>query len=131
MSEDIPNALVVSANPDELRQKVTPKELDQSKTPVFVCTKVWQHATASDPEVLCRGTHFRHAGYLQHLVPFAAADGAKVAADPVQVMLCIKCKTAYSWIGGQVYDVSKHVDLQAWDRTEKDAYRATGPGGQC
>jgi hypothetical protein len=30
-----------------------------------------------------------------------------------------------------MYEVSDQIDLEAWERFEKQAVKATGPGGQC
>jgi len=51
--------------------------------------------------------------------------------SPQQVMVCVKCKHSYIWVSEQMYDVTEHVDLNAWEKTEKEAHKATGPGGQC
>lgn len=36
-----------------------------------------------------------------------------------------------NWINEQMYDVTDQIDLKAWEKTEKEAQAATGPGGQC
>ncbi len=80
----------------------------------------------------CGGTHFRHAGYMHVLIPFVSPkEGPKVADDARQVQVCVNCKTCYIIHDGKIYDVTKNVDLQAWEKTEKEAFKATGPGGQC
>lgn len=84
----------------------------------------------------CGKAHWRHAGYIGFLTPFASVNEKteltkKVALDREQVLICVSCKKAYCWINGQMYDVSSEIDLAAWEKTEADAYRATGPGGEC
>lgn len=46
-------------------------------------------------------------------------------------MICVSCKRAFVWLNEQMYDVTDQVDLAAWEKTEKEAHKATGPGGQC
>lgn len=29
------------------------------------------------------------------------------------------------------YDVTDKIDMDAWDKAERELHRATGPGGQC
>ena len=80
----------------------------------------------------CAGIHFRHAGYVRSLVPFIrAGDERRINADSVAVHICVKCKTAVVWINEQMYDITDQIDLKAWEATEKEAHKATGPGGEC
>lgn len=80
----------------------------------------------------CRGHHFRHAGYIETMLPFMRSGGEKrVSVDSHAVKLCVKCKHAYIWLNEQMYDVTDKIDLDAWMQTEVEAHRATGPGGQC
>jgi len=80
----------------------------------------------------CGGIHHRHAGYVSVLLPFfRPPDEKRVNKDDRQVMVCVKCKKSYIWNNEQMYDVTDRIDLQAWEKTEKEAYKATGPGGQC
>jgi hypothetical protein len=80
----------------------------------------------------CGGIHFRHAGYIQSLVPFMRAGGEKkLSLENLNVMVCVGCRHCYVWLNEQMYDVTDRIDLDAWQKLEKDAHRATGPGGQC
>ena len=80
----------------------------------------------------CDGKHFRHAGYLIVLLPFLRSGNEKrMQADNEQVMICVKCRKAYIWEAEQMYDVSEHVDVEAWEKAERELQKATGPGGQC
>jgi len=80
----------------------------------------------------CNSVHYRHAGYMKTMVPFLRSGGDKrVDVHDYQVMVCVACKNSYVWINEQMYDVTDKIDLSAWEKTEKEAHRATGPGGQC
>lgn len=80
----------------------------------------------------CGGVHFRHAGYINLMLPFMRSGGEKrVDLHEVRVMICVSCKRSHVWANEQLYDVTEHVDLTAWVKTEREAHRATGPGGQC
>jgi hypothetical protein len=99
-------------------EKVTPKKLND-KLHFFKCTN-------------CGNAHFRHAGYMESMVPLMRQGGEKtVIVDSYQVKLCVKCKRSYIWVNEQMYDITEHIDLSAWEKTEQNAYKATGPGGQC
>lgn len=80
----------------------------------------------------CGGKHFRHAGYVEVVLPFmrpGAEKRVELMSNPVKV--CVACKKAWVWLNEQLYDVSDQIDLGAWMRTEQQAHQATGPGGQC
>jgi len=80
----------------------------------------------------CGGSHFRHAGYMESMAPFIRPGNEKrvsVVSEPVKI--CVKCKSAFVWINEQMYDVTDQIDLEAWEKTEQEAHKATGPGGQC
>ncbi len=80
----------------------------------------------------CENIHMRHSGYVEMLMPYIQADKEKkVTKDSHQVMICTNCKKCYIWYSAQMYDITNFIDLEAWDKTEKDMYRATGPGGDC
>lgn len=80
----------------------------------------------------CKGVHFRHAGYVKAMVPFMRAGGEKrISVDNHQVMVCVKCRRSYVWINEQMYEVTEQIDLSAWEKFEREADRATGPGGEC
>lgn len=99
-------------------QMVTPKQAGDDLF-MFKCAK-------------CGHSHFRHAGYMQTFLPYLRPGGKKeMVQESRQVMICVKCKSAYIWVSEQMYDVTDKVDLQAWEETEKEAHKATGPGGQC
>lgn len=103
---------------DGFKEKVTPKKIDEAKLFIYKCE--------------CGGQHFRHAGYARIMMPFIETGGEKrMTCDPFQVMVCVSCKRSSIWVNGQMYDVTDRIDLQAWEKTEKEAMAATGPGGQC
>lgn len=81
----------------------------------------------------CGKVHFRHAGYLEPQTVYANPDKdeLKVMTDSKPVKLCVNCKHAYINVESITYDVTKFIDLNAWEKTEKEAHKATGPGGQC
>lgn len=80
----------------------------------------------------CGGLHFRHAGYMETMLPFLRAGGEKrVNLESQQVKVCVACKRSFIWVNEQMYDVTDRIDLKAWERTEKEAHMATGPGGNC
>jgi hypothetical protein len=65
-------------------------------------------------------------------MPFVLADKQKkVAEDSYNVKVCTKCKKCYIWYSEQMYDVTKLIDLKAWEKVEKEMHVATGPGGDC
>lgn len=80
----------------------------------------------------CGHTHFRHAGYMQFLIPWMKSDKKrKISKESTQVMVCVKCRSAYVYLNDTFYDVTDKIDLQAWEKTEKEMQKATGPGGEC
>jgi hypothetical protein len=80
----------------------------------------------------CGNAHFRHAGYVETLMPFARADGEeKVSKDSNTVNVCTTCRNCYVWYNEAMYDVTAFVDLEAWEKAERELHAATGPGGQC
>ena len=99
------------------REKVTPKKPGRDIF-FFKCS--------------CGGLHMRHAGYLNIMVPWLKPGGLKeVAMREERVMVCVACKKCHIWDGEQMYDVTDKIDLKAWEKTEREAYKATGPGGDC
>lgn len=99
------------------REKITPKSIDGNLF-VYSCA--------------CTGSHFRHAGYMKILLPFMKPGMQKsMAVETRQVMVCVKCRKCYIWDGEQMYDVTEKVDLEAWEKAEKELHKATGPGGEC
>jgi len=80
----------------------------------------------------CGNVHFRHAGYVEVLVPWVnSSKVGKVGKDSLQVMVCTRCRKAYVYLNDKMYDVTDHIDLKAWEKTEKEMQSATGPGGDC
>ena len=84
----------------------------------------------------CQKVHFRHAGYMHPLsnLSYKNADrtqSSQLNTDQTPVQICVSCKTAIIVFNGKIHDVTEHVDLKAWERTEVEAHKATGPGGQC
>jgi hypothetical protein len=108
---------IVHPDNEGYRERVTPKTLEPN-------VHLWKCS--------CGSLHFRHAGYVRHMLPFLeSGDEKRVAMENLQVMVCVACKRSTVWSGKQMYDVTDHVDLKAWEKTEKEMHAATGPGGQC
>jgi len=80
----------------------------------------------------CGNIHFRHAGYVEMLMPYIQADKEKkVTKDSYAVHVCTTCKKCYIWHHPDMYDLTPLIDLKAWEKTEKELHDATGPGGDC
>jgi len=80
----------------------------------------------------CSNIHFRHAGYVEMLLPYITGQKEKkVQADSYQVKICTKCKSCYVYMDSQMYDVTHLIDVKAWEETEKLCQKTTGPGGEC
>lgn len=83
----------------------------------------------------CGRIHFRHAGYIEaQFSVLAPRDGVlkpEVAIDSKPVKICVSCKTCIITSDSKIWDVTKYIDLSAWEKTEEEAHKATGPGGQC
>lgn len=105
---------------EDFEKAVTPKVLEGPEEMfLFQCTE-------------CGGVHFRHAGYIETLLPYVRADKqAKVDSGSYQVKVCVKCRRCFVWYNEQMYDVTDLIDLDAWEKAEKDLHKATGPGGEC
>lgn len=77
----------------------------------------------------CGKAHFRHAGYIQLMMPFMRAGNDKrISLSAEQVMICISCKKSYIWINEQMYDATELIDLGAWKVFEINASKLAGPG---
>lgn len=106
---------------DAFRESVKPKKItgDNKDLFLFRCDE-------------CDNHHFRHAGYLEGLMPFIRPDKVKrVDKSSYCVMVCTKCRACYIWLNEQMYDVTALIDLEAWAKAERELQQATGPGGQC
>jgi len=119
MSDTEKKDLVTMANGEGFSEKVKPKRItDPKELFIFTCE--------------CGAVHFRHAGYIEILMPFMRADKTKnVSKDGVEVNICVKCRRSYIWVNEQMYEVSDLIDVKAWEKFEKVAHKATGPGAQC
>lgn len=105
--------------PEHFRQETFTKKLDEHPVFLLKCPG-------------CGKVHFRHAGYVEILIPHVSAkEGNKVADHAEPVKVCVNCKHAIIFHDGKVIDVTDQIDLKAWTKTEEEAYEATGPGGQC
>ena len=94
---------------------------------VFKCT-----AKSKIRKKECGNKHFRHAGYMEFLVPFVkSTKEGKVQTDSLQVKVCTKCRACYVYLDSKFVDVTDEIDLQAWEETEREMQKATGPGGDC
>jgi hypothetical protein len=114
-----PTTAIEAVHPDAegFRERVTPKPLGENLF-AFKCA--------------CGRKHFRHAGYMQFLMPYLKPGGEKrVSCEEYRVMVCVACKRSFVWANEQMHDVTDQIDLEAWERTEREAHKATGPGGQC
>jgi predicted RNA-binding Zn-ribbon protein involved in translation (DUF1610 family) len=110
----------VAKTTNKLKELATPIQLQKIEDLlVFKCPK-------------CGNVHFRHAGYLHTQLPFMkASKEERLATDSNPVAVCTKCKHCFIWLDTKCYDVTKFIDLKAWEETEKELHQATGPGGQC
>ena len=117
MSEENKELITITKD-DAFQKKVTAKVLDTSEDMfLFKCSD-------------CGNIHFRHAGYIESLIPFIKADREKsVCRDSLCVMICTKCKNCFVWYNEQMHDVTKLIDLEAWEKTERELHEALGPGG--
>ena len=81
----------------------------------------------------CDNIHFRHAGYVETVLPYVEAGGqSRVVNESHAVKVCTKCKHSYVSIGQEhMYDITSKIDLEAWEKAEKELHKATGHGGQC
>lgn len=80
----------------------------------------------------CKNIHFRHAGYVEALMPLIQADQkTRIAHHSHQVLVCTKCRKSYIWYDERMYDLSEQIDMNAWAKAEKELHKATGDGGQC
>lgn len=76
--------------------------------------------------------HFRHAGYVYPMTPYVDPKrGAQVSSVQTPVMVCTTCKSVLFYFDSKFHDITSHTDLEAWDKTEKEMHKATGPGGDC
>jgi hypothetical protein len=108
---------LVSLN-DEFSEKITPKKIEGNDLFLFKCE--------------CGGMHFRHAGYVEMMMPYIKANKEKnVTTDSYPVKVCVKCRKSYVWADSQMYEVTDQIDLEAWEKFEKEAHKATGAGGNC
>ena len=115
-----PAAPLATVHPeaDGFREKCTPKKPDEGLF-FFKCAG-------------CGGIHYRHAGYVEVFIPFLKAGGAKeMVKDQRHVMVCVGCRRSYVWAGEQMYEVTDRIDLNAWEKSEVELHKATGPGGDC
>ena len=80
----------------------------------------------------CGGFHFRHAGYVEAVMPFMRSDGERLISDDSNsVKVCVKCRKCYVFVTNKWYDITELIDLKAWEKAEEELHKATGPGGQC
>lgn len=119
----MPEHELVHPDNEGFAEKVTPKSPENLF--FFKCKKVKRSKE-------CGSIHYRHAGYLKTMLPYLKPGGEKrVCVDNVQVMVCVSCRACYVWVDDQMYDVTDQIDLKAWEKLEKEADKATGPGGEC
>ena len=104
----------------DFEKAITPKVVEKPDDMfLFQCSK-------------CGNVHFRHAGYVEMLLPFIRADKEKkVSKDSYGVHVCTKCRQCFVWYNERMRDITKLIDLKAWEKAEVDLHRATGPGGEC
>lgn len=100
-------------------ERATPKKADPDELFMFRCSG-------------CNNIHFRHAGYVGIFMPYVKPGGdERVTKDSYTVNVCTKCKKCFVWVDQQMYDVTDEIDLEAWEKSEKELQKATGPGGEC
>jgi predicted nucleic-acid-binding Zn-ribbon protein len=110
---------MISLSKGEFEEKITPKQLTPEDLFMFRCSS-------------CGNVHFRHAGYIETMLPYIQVDKEKkVQHDSYCVYVCTVCKKCYIYVNSQVYDVTHLIDLNAWEKTEKEMHKMTGPGGNC
>ena len=80
----------------------------------------------------CKGVHYRHAGYVNIMLPYLKSGGDKrVSLEEQRVLICVACHASFIWTNEQAYCMDEHIDVKAWEKSEKVVHEATGPGGQC
>lgn len=120
--------LVLSPEADGFLEKITPKDPGTDLF-LFKCPHVTK---TNGKEEKCGGIHYRHAGYVQVLLPYIEPPQAKkMVRENNNVMVCVKCRRSYVWCSSQMYDVTDQIDLKAWEKMEIDIHDAIGPGGNC
>lgn len=132
---------VTAVDQDEFEKSVTPtvvknaQDLYLFECPATIVIKHpgdGKHYILPSANSVCGNVHFRHAGYLEALMPFRRPDKSQVVdKSSYHVMVCTVCRATYIWLNEQMYDVSDIVDLEAWAVAERELHAATGPGGQC
>lgn len=114
------SALVIDPRAEGFREKADPQPMNPEKVFLFKCQ--------------CGGVHFRHAGYCELMLPYIKPGAEKsVAFDEQRVMVCVKCKRCFIRVAAEnrTYDITDQIDLEAWEKTEREMHKATGPGGNC
>lgn len=105
--------------PKGLQQKDFTQKLDTADIFIIKC-------------LVCGKVHFRHAGYLEVMTPYVDAKlGKMLSVDSKPVKICVSCKAAHVIVDGKVIDITEQIDLKSWERTEVEAHKAVGPGGNC
>lgn len=114
---------------NEFEKKVTPLKVKNKKDLFFFrCNKKDGRFRIKT----CDNIHFRHAGYVEMVVPFIRADKQKgMSADSFSVKVCTRCRSCYIWYNEQMHDITDIIDVKAWEKTEKVMQKMTGPGGDC
>ena len=122
MPDDQVTTLAAPGSGDpEYEKKITPKKVTDPKE-----LYLWKCPLP------CGNMHFRHAGYVEMMMPIQLGDKEKkVAKDSLAVHVCTKCRKAFVWYNSQMYDVTDQIDMEAWEKAEVALHAATGPGGQC
>ena len=83
---------------DVVKTTIDAKELkDTDELYMFKCTQ-------------CGGVHFRHAGYMEMLLPYVLADKQKkIQKESHQVHVCVKCKKSFKFFNtGILLDCQFH-----------------------
>jgi hypothetical protein len=111
---------LVAMTQDDFQEAITPKPLtEEEKVFYFTCPT-------------CGNKHFRHAGYMETLMPFVRANKQKVVScESIPVKVCTKCKDCFIWINESMRNVTSDINVEAWETTERELHKATGPGGDC
>jgi len=105
---------------------------DQYATPVVKLTPEAKRFLMKCPNPSCGKIHFRHAGYVISLFGYKTEKEPEgISATPISNYVCVACKTSVIYVEGKIHDITSEIDLDAWKRTEIEAHKATGPGGQC
>lgn len=99
---------VAFVDTEEYRKRCAPKIVSNPQDlSVFVCPR-------------CRGVVFDHSGFLETL---NLPDQIEYDDAPMhwshELLVCRGCRAHYAWVDGQMYEITKIVDVTAWKEAER------------